>query len=109
MTPAVNPHAASVDLAGALWSPAAVATAGLLACLSAPLWAQSLDGETRGRPQPAASAQAAACTALGEPLRVLPAQWRAPICQAASALTVQPAFQPGPSTRVARSAAGPLR
>lgn len=107
MTPDVNPPAASVAWAAAVFSPAAVVTAGLLACLSAPLWAQSLDGETRGRPM--SDEPERACTALSQPLCLLPADWRAPACRAAVALTLVKTCQPGLPMRASRAAFAALR
>jgi hypothetical protein len=107
MNPDVDPFAASVTPVGAVLSPAAVVTAALLACLSVPLWAQSLDGESRGRPQ--AAVPAAACAAFTEPLRALPAHWRAPVCQAAAAGALVQVVQLRPSTWTARAAIGLLR
>lgn len=107
MTLDVNPRGASLALAASVASPSAVVTAGLLACLSAPLWAQALDGQIRGRPQPAAPA--AACAAFADPLRVLPADWRAPVCRAATALTAVQTLRPGQPMRATRAALGALR
>lgn len=107
MTHDVNPRAALVVFAGAVVSPAAVVTAGLLACVSAPLWAQALDGEARGRSLPAAPA--VACAAFADPLRVLPVPWRAPVCRAAAALTVVQTFPPGLPNRATRVGLGALR